>query len=67
MDACTIALSQSTVCISLHACMHTCTYMHACVQVGEFDIENGWGLDERNWAVLTAAENVVETAEQVST
>ncbi|XP_064382608.1 alpha-amylase-like [Halichondria panicea] len=35
-------------------------------QVGQFDIENGWSLDERNWAVLTAAENVVETAEQVS-
>ncbi len=36
------------------------------LQTGQFDIENGWGLDERNWAVLTAAENVVETAEQVS-
>ena len=33
--------------------------------MGQFDIENGWSLDERNWAVLTAAENVVETAEQV--
>ena len=35
------------------------------VQAGHFDIENGWSLDERNWAILTAAENAVETAEQV--
>lgn len=33
---------------------------------GDFDIENGWAMNERNWAVLTAAENAVETAEQVS-
>ena len=34
-------------------------------KAGQFDIENGWSLDERNWAVITAAENIVETAEQV--
>jgi len=33
---------------------------------GGFDIPNGWALDERNWAVLTAAENRVETAEAVA-
>ena len=33
---------------------------------GNFDIPGGWAEDERNWAVLTAAENRVETAEQVS-
>jgi len=32
-------------------------------QYGEFDIPGGWAEDERNWAVLTAAENRVETAE----
>ena len=40
-----------------------------CVSVskktGQFDIEQGWSLDERNWAILTATENTVETAEQV--
>ena len=30
---------------------------------GDFDIPGGWAEDERNWAVLTAAQNVVETAE----
>ena len=35
------------------------------MQPGDFDIENGWAMNERNWAVLTAAENAVETAEQV--
>jgi hypothetical protein len=35
-------------------------------QAGQFDIENGWSLNERNWAVLTATENFVETAEQMS-
>ena len=30
---------------------------------GEFDIENGWAVDERNWAVLTGAHNRVEPAE----
>lgn len=33
---------------------------------GGFDIPNGWALDERNWAVLTAAENRVETAEAIA-
>jgi hypothetical protein len=32
-------------------------------QYGDFDIPNGWAEDERNWAVLTAAQNRVETAE----
>ena len=35
------------------------------LQSGKFDIEQGWSVDERNWAILTAAENAVETAEQV--
>jgi hypothetical protein len=30
---------------------------------GTFDIPAGWAEDERNWAVLTAAQNRVETAE----
>jgi hypothetical protein len=30
---------------------------------GNFDIPGGWAEDERNWAVLTAAQNRVETAE----
>jgi hypothetical protein len=33
---------------------------------GQIDIENGWAEDIRNWAVITAAQNVVLTAEQVS-
>jgi hypothetical protein len=33
---------------------------------GAFDIPNGWAEDERNWAVLTAAQNRVETAEAVA-
>jgi hypothetical protein len=33
---------------------------------GGFDIPNGWAVDERNWAVLTAAVNRVLTAEQVA-
>jgi hypothetical protein len=33
---------------------------------GNFDIPGGWAEDERNWAVLTAAQNRVETAEAVS-
>lgn len=33
---------------------------------GSFDIPNGWAEDERNWAVLTAAQNRVETAEGIS-
>ncbi len=31
-------------------------------QAGGFDIPGGWAEDERNWAVLTAAQNRVETA-----
>jgi hypothetical protein len=31
-----------------------------------FDIPNGWAMDERNWAIIVAAQNMVETAEQVS-
>ncbi|MBU1984801.1 hypothetical protein KJ815_10375, partial [bacterium] len=30
---------------------------------GQFDIPNGWALDIRNWAVITAATNRVVTAE----
>jgi hypothetical protein len=33
---------------------------------GAFDIPGGWSEDERNWAVLTAAQNRVETAEAMS-
>ncbi len=33
---------------------------------GQFDIPGGWAEDERNWAVLTAAQNRVETAAQIS-
>jgi len=33
---------------------------------GNFDIPGGWAEDERNWAVLTAAQNRVETAEEMS-
>ncbi len=32
---------------------------------GQVDIENGWAEDIRNWAVLMAALNYVETAEQI--
>lgn len=35
-------------------------------QSGQFDIANGWAEDERNWAVITAAQNRVETAEQIA-
>jgi hypothetical protein len=35
------------------------------IQNGQFDAE-GWTEDARNWAVLTAAENIVETAEDLS-
>jgi len=34
-------------------------------EYGNFDIPNGWAEDERNWAVLTAAQNRVETAEAI--
>jgi hypothetical protein len=33
---------------------------------GNFDIPGGWAEDERNWAVLTAAQNRVETAEAIA-
>lgn len=33
---------------------------------GQFDIENGWALDVRNWAVIMAATNRVLTAEQIA-
>ncbi|MBN1885773.1 MAG: T9SS type A sorting domain-containing protein [Candidatus Krumholzibacteriota bacterium] len=33
---------------------------------GVFDIPGGWAEDERNWAVLTAAQNRVETAEALA-
>ena len=32
---------------------------------GSFDIPGGWAEDERNWAVLTAAHNRVETAADI--
>lgn len=32
---------------------------------GQIDIDNGWHVDERNWAVITATNNRVETAEQI--
>jgi len=32
-------------------------------ETGSFDIENGWALKERNWAVITAAQNYVLQAE----
>lgn len=33
---------------------------------GQIDVENGWHVDARNWAVITAAQNRVETAEQIT-
>lgn len=33
---------------------------------GQFDIAAGWAVDERNWAVLTAATNRVLNAEQIA-
>jgi len=32
---------------------------------GQIDIAGGWAEDERNWAVITAAQNRVDTAEQI--
>lgn len=32
---------------------------------GQIDIPGGWAEDERNWAVITAAQNRVDTAEQI--
>ncbi|HED52869.1 MAG TPA: hypothetical protein ENJ00_01535 [Phycisphaerales bacterium] len=34
---------------------------------GQVDIENGWAEDVRNWAVITAAQNHVDTAEEIAT
>ncbi|MFO0857265.1 MAG: carbohydrate-binding protein [Phycisphaerales bacterium] len=34
---------------------------------GQVDIEGGWAEDARNWAVITAANNRVATAEQIAT
>ncbi|MFO0832268.1 MAG: carbohydrate-binding protein [Phycisphaerales bacterium] len=34
---------------------------------GQIDVENGWHIDARNWAVITAAGNRVQTAEQIAT
>ncbi len=34
---------------------------------GQVDIKNGWAEDIRNWAVITAAQNHVDTAEQIWT
>ena len=34
---------------------------------GQIDVENGWHVDARNWAVITAATNRVVTAEQIVT
>ncbi|MCK6475918.1 MAG: hypothetical protein L6Q35_03695 [Phycisphaerales bacterium] len=33
---------------------------------GQVDIANGWAEDVRNWAVITAAQNRVSTAEQIA-
>ncbi|MFQ5430542.1 MAG: carbohydrate binding domain-containing protein, partial [Phycisphaerae bacterium] len=33
---------------------------------GQIDIAAGWAEDERNWAVITAAQNRVDTAEQIA-
>jgi len=33
---------------------------------GQIDVENGWHVDARNWAVITAMQNRVETAEQIA-
>lgn len=32
---------------------------------GQIDIPGGWAEDERNWAIITAAQNRVDTAEQI--
>ena len=32
---------------------------------GDYDIISGWSEDARNWAVITAAQNRVETAEKI--
>lgn len=33
---------------------------------GQVDIPGGWAEDARNWAVITAAQNYVDTAEQIA-
>lgn len=33
---------------------------------GDFDIPNGWAVRERSWAIITAGQNMVETAAQMS-
>ena len=33
---------------------------------GDFDIPNGWAIRERSWAIITAAQNAVETAEAMA-
>lgn len=33
---------------------------------GQIDVENGWAEDARNWAVITAAQNRVDHAENIS-
>ena len=33
---------------------------------GQIDIPGGWAEDERNWAIITAAQNRVDTAEQIA-
>ncbi|MCK4873410.1 MAG: hypothetical protein KAS72_11850 [Phycisphaerales bacterium] len=33
---------------------------------GQIDIESGWAEDIRNWAVITAAQNRLDTAEQIA-
>ena len=37
------------------------------LQNGQIDIANGWAEDIRNWAVITAAQNFVSTAEAIHT
>ncbi len=32
---------------------------------GQIDVESGWHVDARNWAVITAAQNRVDTAEEI--
>ena len=34
---------------------------------GNVDVDNGWAEDIRNWAVITATQNLVDTAEQIQT
>ncbi len=34
---------------------------------GQIDVENGWHVDARNWAVITAMQNRLDTAERIWT